>query len=262
MKRVLLMATAGLVLVMLVSANMVNLTMAQATETPPPMTTGLGTPPPAKTVVITLSDGTEIKGNFYPSFFSGRQAPAALLLHQNGGRREEWVKFIPSLQAAGYAVLAVDQRGFGKTGGRTDYKKMPDDAVEMVNWLAQQPSIQKDEIALIGASVGSNAAIIACGKIEACKVAVALSPSVNYFNLKPADAMKEMKGKALFLVAAQQDRESSTSLHTLALAASPENNVSMRLYASSVAHGVVLFQYEDLAPAIIAWLNMYNHAVN
>lgn len=259
MKRLLLTVAASLLLLMLATAGTFNLAAA-LTETPIPTTTGLGTPPPVEEVKIKLSDGTEIVANYYASMFSGRQAPAALLLHQNFGSKEEWLPFIPSLQAAGYAVLAVDQRGFGKTGGTKTYSKFPDDAVELVGWLEQQPSIAKGEVAIIGASVGSNAAILACSKIETCKVAVALSPGLNYFNLKPAPVIKTMKGKALLIVAGQRDAESAVGLHTLAISASADNNVLMRLYGDSAAHGVALFKFEDLAPTIISWLNMYNHA--
>ena len=257
MKRLLLMVAASFLLLMIATAGTFNSASA-LTETPTPAMTGLGTPPPVEEVKIKLSDGIEIVGNYYPSMFSGRQAPAALLLHQNGGSKEEWLPLIPFLQEAGYAVLAVDQRGFGKTGGTRNYAKLPDDAVELVGWL-QQPSIASGEVAIIGASVGSNAAIIACGKIETCKVAVALSPGLNYFNLKPADAIKGMKGKSLLIVAGQLDRESASGLHTMALSASATNNVMMRLYAGSSAHGVVLLQFMDLAPTIMSWLNMYNH---
>jgi predicted acyl esterase len=255
-----MLTVVATLLLLIIAAAGTFATTASATTPTPTAATGLGTPPAVEEVKISLSDGTEIVANYYASMFSGRQAPAVLLLHQNGGNKEEWRALIPSLQAAGYAVLAVDQRGFGKTGGTRLYGKLDADALELVAWLEKQPSIKPGEVALIGASVGANAAILACAKLDTCKVVIGLSPGLSYFGLNVAPEIKKVAGKSMLFVAGQRDQQSAGGFATMLLAASAKNNVLMRLYADTSAHGVSLFQFEDLAPSIVSWLNMYNYA--
>jgi pimeloyl-ACP methyl ester carboxylesterase len=61
-------------------------------------------------------DGVELHGTYYPSAKS-KKAPCALLLHRIGGSSQDegWVNVIPQLQQKGFAVLAFDFRGHGKS---------------------------------------------------------------------------------------------------------------------------------------------------
>ncbi len=208
-------------------------------------------------VKIKASDGLQIVGSYYPSTLSGGHSPAALLLHQNGGSKEEWEPFIPALLAEGYTVLAVDQRGFGQTGGKVDWRLAEKDITAMLAWLRNIAAIKGDEVAIIGASIGSNLTLRACVTDAKCHVAVALSPGLNYFNVTTEDAARKLGDKAALLVAAQNDTESSNAVKKLA-GVLPGNG-AVRLYKGE-EHGVELFKHEDLAPMIIQWLKTYNRA--
>jgi pimeloyl-ACP methyl ester carboxylesterase len=217
---------------------------------------GLGTPGPAQIVKIKASDGLEIVGAFYPSALSGRQSPAALLLHQYGGSKEEWKPLIPALQGEGYSILAVDQRGFGETGRGVAWTQAEADVSTLLAWLRTQPPINGDQVAIIGASVGSNLALRGCVNDDRCKVAVALSPGLNYFGVKTTDAVQKMGKRAFLLVAAQSDGEAAHGVKQLGTVA--PGNLMIRLYEDSSRHGVDLFLYDDLIPAIVQWLRTYN----
>lgn len=219
--------------------------------TPP----GLGMAGPAQTIKIAASDGLQLVALYYPSPLSGRQAPAALLLHQYGGNKEQWTALAQALNATGYAVLAVDQRGFGATGGKEDWKAAEADIATMLAWLRKDPSIAGDQIALIGASIGSNLALRGCATDAKCHAVVALSPGLNYFGVTTADTLTAMKGKGVLLIAGQLDSLSADSVKKLAF--SEPGNVMLRLYDSS-AHGKDLFQYDDVIPTILQWLKTYN----
>lgn len=255
MKRISLLVAACL----LVSAMILSLGSYYTTEATSTEEVGLGTPAAPQDVKITLTDGTEIVALYYPSMLSGRKAPAALLLHQNAGKKEEWALLIPSLQEAGYAVLAVDQRGFGKTGGKTAYGLLEQDATEMIAWLASQPGIESGEIAIIGASVGANAALRACAALDSCKVVVALSPGLNFMGLQVEEVVTNMKGKSLLLISGQVDTESAKAVRTLGAVESLHNNVMTVLYARSGLHGAALLKnFKDLNTTIVHWLKTYN----
>src|SRR5258706_2847323 len=245
MKRILICLTSLLcftILMFALPSGIAERTMAATGKA-----SGLGTPPAPQDIKIKSFDGFEIAGTFYPSFLSGRQAPAALLLHQNGGSRKEWKLFIPELQNAGYAVLAVDQRSFGETGGVLDGgATLEKDANALVGWLRQQVSIDPSEIALIGASVGSSVVIRSCALDDQCKVAIALSPGKNFFSLDTVQVVKDMTDKSFLFVAAQHDGESVDAAKTLGKEAKLDNNIMVRLYADSSRHGTALFLYPDL----------------
>src|SRR5260221_11256626 len=64
---------------------------------------------PGQDVEITMADGLKIQGSFYPNIGSTK-APAALLLHQLGDKRNEWAVFSNPLAENSYKVLGVDMR--------------------------------------------------------------------------------------------------------------------------------------------------------
>ena len=239
------------------NASLSQMSAAQGAATPAATEPGLGTPPAPQTVKIKAADGLEIVGKYYPSVFSGRQSPAALLLHQNGGNKDEWILLIPALQTEGYSILAVDQRGFGDTGGTADWKLAEADVATMLAWLRSQPAIKGDQVAIIGASIGSNLALRGCSADKQCKVAVALSPGLDYFGVKTEDVLQNMGLRAFLLVAAQHDGTSISSVKKLASIAS--GNAMVRLYEDSGKHGAALLLYKDLIPTITLWLRTYNN---
>ncbi len=218
---------------------------------------GTGTPGPAQPVRIKASDGLTIVGLFYPSALSGQAAPAALLLHGVNGSKAQWQPLIPALLAEGYNVLAVDLRGFGETGGEINWKRTETDVATLLAWLRDQSGVNGDEIAIFGASIGANLAIRGCAADAKCRVAVALSPGLEYFGLTTGDAIRKMSKKAPLLVASQIDSASAQGVKTLAEIAS--GNVMIRVYDGG-KHGVQLFDYDDLIPMMVQWLRSYNRA--
>ncbi|MEM7546142.1 MAG: dienelactone hydrolase family protein [Pseudomonadota bacterium] len=66
-------------------------------------------------VSFTAADGLEVTADLYLG-----DGPALILFHMAGASRGEYRDIAPRLQAAGYAVLAVDQRSGGAFGGVTN----------------------------------------------------------------------------------------------------------------------------------------------
>lgn len=209
-------------------------------------------------VVIKVEDGLEIQGTYYPTEGTEKM-PAILLLHQNGGRRQQWDRVVPALIGAGYNVLAVDQRGFGQTGGKRDYLLLEKDGVTLMNWLREQPTVDPDRVAVMGASVGANAAIRTCVLDQRCLVAIALSPGVNFFGVKPVEAIKESKGKSYLLLSGQNDSESTAAVKSALMETPRSSNALARLYADKGLHGTDLLMLPDVGPLILNWLELYNH---
>ena len=60
-------------------------------------------------------------------------APVIMLLHMLNSNRAAWDPLIPDLLAAGYALLNIDMRGHGDSGGTRDWDKTINDVA--VGWV-------------------------------------------------------------------------------------------------------------------------------
>lgn len=121
-----------------------------------------------RVVDLTASDGVKLKATFYAA---AKPGPGVLLLHQCNGVRQGWEPLAEKLSAAGMNVLAVDNRGFGESGGnphgkntpqqegQVEREKWPGDFDVAYNYLVSQPGVTKDRIGLGGASCGVDNAV-------------------------------------------------------------------------------------------------------
>jgi pimeloyl-ACP methyl ester carboxylesterase len=98
-----------------------------------------------------------LAGLYYPP--SQPAAPGVLLLHQRGGRKENWTSLAQLLQKNGYAVMTVDFRGHGQSKGVVNWLQADQDVLAAYDFLAGQSEVDPSRIALIGASIGTQEAI-------------------------------------------------------------------------------------------------------
>jgi alpha-beta hydrolase superfamily lysophospholipase len=65
-------------------------------------------------------------------------APVIMLLHMLNSNRGAWEATIPDLRAAGYALLNIDMRGHGASGGEREWDGAIADVVDgWVGWRAE-----------------------------------------------------------------------------------------------------------------------------
>ncbi len=211
------------------------------------------TAPTPMRVEVQADDGLTLVGDLYNAELDV-QTPALLLMHMYGGRRTDWRPLIPALTGAGYRVIAVDLRGHGATGGSNDWQAAVGDVQTWLDWMEAQPSIDPDKIAVVGASIGANLALVGCANDTHCVTAVALSPGTNYFGVTTNDAIKTLRSRSALLVASQTDEPSSSSVRTLTALA--EGEVGLQLYRGGT-HGTLLLvtQGKTLIPQITHWLD-------
>lgn len=206
-------------------------------------------------IEIQATDGVTLVGDLYNAELSV-QTPAVLLLHMVGGSRADWQPLIPALTNAGYRVLAVDLRGHGESRGTRDWEAAVEDTQTWLGWMHSQPAILPDGVAVVGASIGANLALVGCAADAACQTAVALSPGLNYFDVAPADAITGGFGdRAALLVASRTDRPSGGDTQTLA--ARGRGEVGVLLYPGGVHGTGLLLSQPDTIPSIVNWLDMH-----
>lgn len=211
--------------------------------------------PEAQRVELEASDGLVLVGDFYMPE-SEEPVPAVILMHMLGRRRGDWETLLPVLvDDYGMAVLNVDLRGHGETGGSTDWALAEEDVQIWIDWLRGQEGINPDAISLIGASIGSNLAIRGWANDEKIRTAVALSPGLNFRGVTTEDAVEANADRPLMLVSARSDRESAIAVTTLFDLT--DGNALVRLFSGS-RHGTDLFdtEYSDwLITAIAEWVD-------
>jgi pimeloyl-ACP methyl ester carboxylesterase len=204
------------------------------------------------------SDDLILRGSYYAvadSLLPDTGAPAVLLLHMNNSTRAGWQPAIQPLVDAGYNVLAVDMRGFGETDGDVDFDLALIDVQTWLDWLRSQPEVDPAFVSVMGASIGANLALVGCGNDADCVTAIALSPGLAFFDIRPGDILNEtLRDRAILLIVSQLDSESIVAVEEFFTTARGE--VAARIFTGS-SHGTNLFlPYGDrLTPFIIAWLD-------
>ncbi len=123
-------------------------------------TADTGAVPEGEVVHVTTEDGVELEGDYYGNHAG---AEAVLLLHMIPPTydRTTWpLDFIETLRADGYAVLALDRRGAGNSGGvAKDAYEGPNgvlDAYAAVDLLTDRGATS---VVVIGASNGTTTSI-------------------------------------------------------------------------------------------------------
>jgi len=203
------------------AGNSVNLTTKNAAAS-----SGNSENAAAQTINFDAPDGGRIVGTFYGA--SAENSPAVLMLHQYGGRREDYKDLARQFQASGIAVLAIDGRGFGESTKKADGSRvsasqsneavagMKSDVAAAVKFLGEQKNIDKKRVGIVGASYGSSLAIIHAGDDASIKAVALLSPGTNYFgNLPTMPAIEKYASRPILIVAAEDDAESATASRRL-----------------------------------------------
>ena len=145
----------------------------------PGRTLPVSTAPPVTSGVFTMDDGFALP---YRTWFpDGPPHTVILALHGFNDSRDAWEYPAPDFQAAGMAIYAPDQRGFGATadrGGWAGVPRMAADAVAMSRTIrARHPGAR---FVLMGESMGGALAMVAATAPEpaAADAYVLLAPAV------------------------------------------------------------------------------------
>lgn len=211
-------------------------------------------------VSLKVADGLVLKGDWVRSDKPANRA--VLLLHVMLGNRSTWAPLIPRLTAAGFNVLAVDQRGYGETGGTPDWPLAATDAMAWMAWLRQQSGIDAAQVAVAGASIGGSTALLACALDTSCATVVSLSAPGNFSGALPADKtasalLGSYDGRSVYLAAGRFDSIFANA--ALDYARLLKGEVRLQLYDTRV-HGSAMLNHEDtpnLADEVVHWLDRH-----
>jgi len=138
-------------------------------------------------VKVPSIDGLILPATLYsPRGCSAERKPAIVLLHGwlGEGARDPQMGGSANLFAEhGYVVLVPLMRGWG--GGQNDCGlSQPADTVRMIEWLASQPSVDPDRIAIVGLSFGGQVALLTGALTHRVKAIVSYSGPTDLVKLK------------------------------------------------------------------------------
>jgi len=117
-------------------------------------------------ISVVMEDGIEIQGIIYADKHNAlkedHSIPTVLLLHGINGRKEQDFNKAYQLVKMGYAVVSVEQRGHGESGGFVSFLgKEPEDMVQVIDYIEENYKYSNSShIAIIGFSYGGGVATV------------------------------------------------------------------------------------------------------
>ena len=108
-------------------------------------------------MVMRAADGTALYGWFLPA--EGPPKASVLFLHGNGQNISTHVASVAWMPRAGFNVLALDYRGYGRSGGSPSLPGFQLDIDAAMRALLARPDVDPQRIVLLGQSLGGALAI-------------------------------------------------------------------------------------------------------
>ena len=200
---------------------------------------------PTNPIEIPAADGLTLRGTYYAPH---GDAPAVLLIHQLYVTQTSWRFLVTPLTEAGFNVLTIDLRGYGRTGGRINWQAARTDIVRWAAWLDEQPGVQS--VSMLGSSMGSALALDGCLSYEPCPRAVALSPALAYYGVSIEDAL----AADLPLMVAYSDHDRYPARDMQSIVELAGDDLTLFTYLGRT-HGIDLFDLDEtLGASVISFL--------
>ena len=174
-------------------------------------------------ITFITEDGVKISGNYFKP--EKEHAPVFLLLHMMPSTKESWNEFAAHLQEKGFAALAIDLRGHGKStdknGMKLDYKEFKDqEHRESMKDIAAAKEFLKGQgvdvsgMAIAGASIGANLALWQASIDKDVLLLILLSPGLNYRGIQAAQLAPHYSGP-VYILASEGDTNAAKSSREL-----------------------------------------------
>ncbi len=108
-------------------------------------------------VFITGADGSRLHGWWLPA--KGAALGSVLHLHGNAANVSNHLPLVAWLPGAGFNVLMLDYRGFGRSQGRPTLDGVVDDAAAALRYLRTRPDVDGERLIVLGQSLGGATAL-------------------------------------------------------------------------------------------------------
>jgi len=208
-------------------------------------------------------DGLVLKGSLYLPDGVKEARPVVILLPMMANDRKSWGDFPKKLSSAGYAVLALDQRGHGESVWQgkqrkvftkftnSEFAKMVTDLDAVLTVFSKQRKVDVTRVAIYGASIGANVALAYASTHPEVKAVALLSPGMDYKGITISDAAVSYGNRPALIVAAEKDGYSALSARKLADKMGAP--AALKIYEGK-EHGTRLFEEQkDFGQFLFDW---------
>lgn len=226
-----------------------------------------------KEIQVQTKDARVIKATVsYVKIPNLKQYPTVVLLHSLGYSSENWGNLIELLNNAGYAVIAMDFRGHGKSVYDSTlhrktwvyftpkaYSKFPSD-VEAILTQAQKDckQISLNNYAIVGADIGANTAVLVANDLKIKpKTLVLISPTTTFKGLYIPIAMAQIGKVPILTMVSQKDKFSLQEQQSLSKFA--QGGFYARNYSLGGMGMLMIKSNPTMTVDITKWLLKYLH---
>jgi pimeloyl-ACP methyl ester carboxylesterase len=180
----------------------------------------------SRAVTFESSDGVKLAGRVF-----GEGSHGVVLAHMRPADQRSWFDFADRLAGEGYRVLTFDFRGYcpGGSGGCSQGDRdTAENWKDVVGAVAELRSLGADDVALIGASMGGTASLIAAAQPGVDpRAVITLSAPTDFEGLSVTpDVLSTITAGKLF-IAGVGDAEAATSAQTLYDESPPPKDVQI-----------------------------------
>ena len=198
-----------------------------------------------QSAIINLkADSTNLAANY--SLSHDAQKEAVILLHHLNGNKEEYNLLTSKLNTINFTTLALDFRGHGSSeGNKEEYELYINDIKAAVDFLKDKGF---EEIHIIGAGIGANAAVKYATEDRDINKIITLSPRENYNGYKLPEYVNDYYGE-LYILAAGADTHFADNLKNAF-----KGEKKYRPYPFQQMYGTELLQDEDAIQKIRLFL--------
>ncbi len=215
----------------------------------------------------TTSDGVQLVGLYHPASRSG--ANTWVLLHGLGSSKEEWGAFSRMLGQQGNGVFIYDARGHHESdhlsngqiihyqdwrlpGPGTPWGAMPGDLASAVQLVRSRCHVSEKNIAVGGASLGANVALIYASEHKRVPALVLLSAGIEYAGINIVQPWLHLAPRPVFSAASPEDQEAYS---TLRFFVQQRPKIPGRIADGRGAeHGVQMFKEPEFTKKLLTWM--------
>ena len=226
----------------------------------------------SETMRVETSDGFIIQGEFWTPRKKKGRAPAALLLHDNLRDRTDHKSIAENLNKRGFAVLAIDLRGHGKsTCEKLDFSKLTKEEVARTwplairdleastKWLRSRDDVHASNLSIVAHGRSSILAARYAERDENVRCLGLIAPSADDLARDLPKTLKKIAGLPCLLVSEKDGRDNTVRL---AEASFKDDELEEEIVEISVMRtaGVDLMRDKRLPSAISSFL--HKHAIS
>ncbi len=199
---------------------------------------------PEVEVTFTTSDDVDLAGRLF-----GKSRAGVVLAHMYPADARSWYAAGKEIAAAGYMTLAFNFRGYADSDGERSPSKAPIDIRAAIAELRERGA---RDVALVGASMGGTASIVAA-EDRAPLAVVAVSPPARFMTLDAVLVAQNVQ-RPVLLIASRNDDSAFAALQELERALP---NPDTKIYDGD-AHGTALLDDRPEAVSeIVSFLERY-----